>query len=390
MKDFYFTNQTKILFGTGKITSLIDELPNYGGPILLVYGENSIKKNGAYQVIVNSIKELGFDFSELSGVPSNPTLNIVREGINLAKKNKIQTVISVGGGSAIDAAKAIAAGSLVDHDVWDFFNSDKRPKVALPIIAVPTVAASGSEINGGTVITNQDTKEKIGIGSPCLNPKVAILDPYLTLSLPMDYTIYGIVDMFSHVFEPYFNGEVISLEIQDNLAEALMLSIINISKQFLVDPQNVENRADLLWASTLSFYPLLFVGRGKITFEVHIIAHAIGGLYNIPHGAAIAVIIPAWVKLKGKKDEMFLKKAARFSQKCFKNENINDTSDGNDIFELITRWFSQLGLPTSLKVFDVDKSECDSILLNIDRSQKGLLKNRLSDNDLEIIVRNLF
>lgn len=389
MKDFFFITPTKILFGAGKITSLLDELPNYGGPVLLVYGKNSIKKNGTYQIIVNSIKELGFDFSEFSGIPSNPTLNIVREGINLTKKDKIQIIIAVGGGSVIDAAKAIAAGALVDHDVWEFFDSGKRPKIALPIIAIPTVAASGSEINGGTVITNQDTREKIGIGSPCLNPKVAILDPYLTLSLPTDYTFYGIVDMFSHVFEPYFNGELNSLEIQDNLAEAMMLSIINISKRFLADAQDVENRTDLLWASTLSFHPLLFVGRGKIAFEIHIIAHAIGGLYNIPHGVSVALVIPAWIRLKIKKDELFLKKAVRFVKKCFEYEKINDTSNGNDIIDLITEWFSRLNCPLSLKAFNIDKSEHDSILSSIVKSSKGLLKNRLSDNDLEMIVKNL-
>lgn len=205
MDKFVFHNPTKLIFGKGQLESLRTEVPAYGKKVLLVYGGGSIKRSGLYDQVTAILREIGAEVTELAGVEPNPRLSTVHRGVELCKTNGIELVLAVGGGSVLDCSKAIAVGAKYDGDMWDFAERKAVPKAALPLGTVLTMAATGSEMNGNSVISNEATKEKLGWGSKLAYPAFSILDPQFTTSLPKEQTVYGMVDIMSHVFEHYFH-----------------------------------------------------------------------------------------------------------------------------------------------------------------------------------------
>lgn len=357
MQDFYFYNTTKLLFGRNHFDNLKSELERFGRNVLFVYGKQSIHSNGLYERINGLVKAEGeLNIIDHGGVSSNPILSHVQEGVRKAKANNIDCILAVGGGSVIDEAKVIAAGYYVDHDVWDFFNG-KKPQKALPIVSVLTIAATGSEMNGGAVITNDTTNEKKGIGAGCLYPQTSIVDPQLTTTVSRDYTVYGLVDVMSHIFESYFNGSSASLAVQDNMAEGLMRAVIDVSIPLLEDLHSYEKRADMMWAATMAFQGCLIAGRGSIQYDIHQIAHAIGGLYNVAHGAALAFAMPRWMKMK-LSDSIYREKIARFAVRVMDSEKkstiLETAKSGIDLF---VKWLREMNAPVDIKSLGI--RECD-------------------------------
>ena len=295
MQDFNYRNPTQIIFGRGKSAETGEAVSKLGKSALLVYGKESIKRTGLHGRIQESLASAGVRTVDHGGVKPNPVISHVREGIAKVRAEKLEVVLAVGGGSAMDEAKAIAAGAAVDHDSWLFFTGEKRPGGALPVVTVPTLAATGSEMNGNFVIADSESGLKLGTFSPHCYPAVSILDPELTLTVPLEQTVNGVVDTFSHIMEPYFGGRETDAPVQDRLAEGLMLALFETANRLVPNPQDYRGRADMFWASTVALCGIVQAGRGMAGWENHMLAHSIGALTDAAHGACLAVVMPGWM-----------------------------------------------------------------------------------------------
>lgn len=259
MQNFTYWNPTKLIFGKGEVEKLPEEIKPYGKNVLLVYGGGSIKRSGLYDQVTELLKKAGVTVHELAGVEPNPRVSTVNKGVALCKENSIDFLLAVGGGSVIDCTKAIAAGAKYDGDAWDIVTKKHQPKEALPFGTVLTLAATGSEMNSGSVITNWETQEKYGWGSPLVYPKFSILDPVNTFTVPKDHTIYGMVDMMSHVFEQYFH-HTSNTPYQDRMCESLLRTVIETAPKLINDLENYELRETILYTGTIALNGMLSMG----------------------------------------------------------------------------------------------------------------------------------
>lgn len=299
MESFVFCNPTKLIFGKGKLEALKTELPR-GGKILLVYGGGSIKKNGIYQKTLSLLDEIGAEVHELPGVEPNPRLSTVHRGVEICRSMKIDFLLAVGGGSVIDCTKAIAVGAKYDGDVWDLITRKAKPVDALPLGTVLTHAATGSEMNPLSVITNWETKEKIGWGSPLVYPRFSILDPVHTFSVPKEQTVYGIVDMMSHALEEYFSLSP-NVPLQERFAESILTTVIETAPKLVNDPENYEYRETIMLCGTMALNGVLKMGM-KGDWATHNLEHAVSAIYDIPHGAGLAILFPNWMRYMVERD----------------------------------------------------------------------------------------
>ena len=294
MKNFEFQNPTKILFGRGAEEKVGDEVAAYSKNILLHFGGGSIKASGLYDRVTASLKKAGITWIELGGVKPNPRLSLVYEGIKLCKEHKLGLILAVGGGSVIDSAKAIAMGSVIQGDVWDFYLGKGTPVDALPIGTVLTIPAAGSEASTGTVITNEDGWLKRAVDSDMIYPRFSILNPELAFSLPKFQVACGAADIMAHLMERYFTN-IDHVEFTDRLLEATMKTLISQVPLVLSNPQDYDAWAELMWAGTIAHNNLLNTGRVG-DWASHMIEHEISGIYDVAHGAGLAVVFPAWMK----------------------------------------------------------------------------------------------
>ncbi|WP_423407962.1 iron-containing alcohol dehydrogenase [Heyndrickxia sp. MSNUG] len=356
MDNFTFYNPTKLIFGKGQLEELKNEVPQYGKKVLLVYGGGSIKRNGLYDSVLKLLKEIGAEVFELSGVEPNPRISTVRKGVQICKEEGIEFLLAVGGGSVIDCTKAIAAGAKYDGDAWDLVTKKAFASVALPFGTVLTLAATGSEMNAGSVITNWETNEKYGWGSPVTFPRFSILDPVNTFTVPRDQTIYGIVDMMSHVFEHYFHLTE-NTEFQDRMCESLLLTVMETAPKLLADLENYEHRATILYAGTMALNGMLSMGyRGD--WATHNIEHAVSAVYDIPHGGGLAILFPNWMKHNLKvKPERFKKMAVRVFN--VDPEGKTDEEAGLEGIEKLREFWSSIGAPSRLADYDIDDSKIE-------------------------------
>lgn len=350
MENFTFYNPTRVLFGVGRVAEIGNEIKKQGSKkILLVAGGGSIKKNGVYEEVTNSLKEKGVEWIELWGVVPNPVLSKVMEGINLAKENNVDGVLAVGGGSTIDTAKAIATGIYL-KDVWASFLGKEKITQALPVFVVLTISATGSESNGNFVITNEETKQKLGNYSPLAYPRVSIVDPSVQRTLPWNQTANGASDALAHVMESYFtgNGDETTLYVD----EALMKAIIDSTDKLMLNQDDLEARCNLAWAATLALNGVS-ASQLKGDWASHDIEHAISALYpEVAHGAGLAVVFPAWITYLWKENEPTFRRWAK---------NVWDTDDVLVAVERLRTTFKRWGLPVSLRDLNLDKSSIPNI-----------------------------
>jgi alcohol dehydrogenase len=301
MNDFELHLSTKLIFGKDTELKIGQELKNENAKkVLLHYGMSSIKKSGLYDKVISSLKENNIDYIELPRVQPNPRLSLVQKGIELCKKENIDFILAVGGGSVIDSAKAIAIGFYYEGNVWDFFEKQIPAEKALPIATILTIPAAGSEMSKNTVITNDETKEmtKLGCGSDLIKPKLSILNPELTFSLPKNQIAYGVCDMYAHILERYFSNTK-SVDVTDKMCEAVMKSIINNAKKAIENPTNYDVRADIMLAGTMAHNNILGIGRDQDWIS-HLIEHELSAKYDIAHGEGLAIVFPAWMKYVSK------------------------------------------------------------------------------------------
>ncbi len=346
MENFEYQCGTKIIFGKETENEAGEEIRKLGKKVLLHYGSRSIKKNGLYDRILASLKNANVDFIELSGVVPNPRLSLVREGIELCKKENVDCILAVGGGSVIDSAKAIAAGVPYDGDVWDFFEG-KRIDKSLPVGVVLTISAAGSEASMATVITNEDGPRKASSHGD-IRPKFAVLNPELTYSVPKDQTANGIADMMAHIFERYFTNSG-SVDLTDKLCEGALRSIIKNARIVMESPEDYGARANLMWASTLAHNGILGTGREE-DWASHGIEHQLSAFYDIPHGAGLAIIFPAWMRYVVGQD---MSRFAQFGREVWEIEECCDEDMAIRAIEKTKEFFGEIGLPTSLSELDI-------------------------------------
>jgi hypothetical protein len=296
MQNFTFSNPTKIIFGKAVVAKLAPEAAKAGKKALFVYGGGSIKKNGVYDVLIGSLEKEGVAVIEHHGVKPNPVLSHVRSGIKKARENNCDFIVAAGGGSVIDEAKAIAAGAKYGGDVWDFFCGKAEVREALPLFTALTLPATGSEMNCGCVVTNEETAQKFSTQGPALFPRVSVLDPETTMTLPRAQVANGAVDSIAHLIEGYFTTKDADDTVTDEIVHALARSVIASTERILKDPSDYNARASMMWSATLALNGLATCGYAGMSFINHAIEHSLSALYDIAHGAGLAIVMPAWFK----------------------------------------------------------------------------------------------
>jgi len=346
MENFTYSWKTEIIFGKGAESRVGDETKKYGKKVLLHYGKESIKKSGLYDKIVASLKDAGIEFIELAGVVPNPRIELVREGIEICRKENIDFILAVGGGSVIDSAKAISLGVHYGEDVWDFFEKKIPAKKVLPVGVVLTIPAAGSEASYATVITNGN--EKLSYYTKLIKPRFAIMNPELTMTLPNFQTACGIADMIAHIVERYFTNTQ-NVDLTDKLCEATIRSIVKNAKLVLEQPNNYDYRGEIMWASTVAHQGFLGAGREE-DWASHKIEHELSAYYNITHGAGLATIVPAWMKHVYKHDE---KRFEQFAKEVFGKDS---ALEGITALE---HFFKEIGLPTRLNELNIGEEKLE-------------------------------
>ena len=359
--NFTYCNPTKLYFGEESLDSLNTELSKYGNNIVLIYGNGSIKRNGIYDSVISILKKQGKNIAEISGVMPNPTLEKLYEGIEIARKHQVDFILAVGGGSVCDYAKAVSVSVNCTEDPWEkyFIRFDEPDCNIIPIGCVLTMVGTGSEMNTGSVITNQDTKEKIGhvFADESIMPKFSILNPKFTLTLPYDQMVAGIYDIFNHICEQYFSGN--DDNTSDYISEGLMLSLIHSSRIAIKDPQNYEARSNIMWTATWALNTL--VAKGKSTdWMVHMLGQAVGGVTNATHGMTLsAVSLPYYRYIM----PYGLEKFKRFAINVWNIDaaNKNDTQIALEGLKSMENWMKELGVTMNISEFGVTSNMIEDI-----------------------------
>lgn len=361
MQNFTFENPTKIIFGKGQIPRIGKETARFGKKALLVCGMGSIRKNGIYDQVADSLKKADIDFVDFPGVKSNPVLSHVKRGIETALKENVDVILAIGGGSVIDAAKAISAGIKATHDIWDFFTFSKPITDALPVLTVVTVSASASEMNAGAVITKEEGCQKYCIVSPLIQPKVSILDPTVLYSLTPEYSAYSAVDIITHMLEGYFNNTAAASPLQDGLVEALIKTVMESTDIVLKEPDHYDARANMMWSAVLGFNGLTTAGMGKVLMPAHMIEHSLSAMYDIPHGAGLSIILPAWMTwaLDAKTERL-----AAFARNIFNVKGRGAKQAAQKGIACLKLWLESIGSPVSLKAAGIPENDIEKIADN--------------------------
>jgi alcohol dehydrogenase YqhD (iron-dependent ADH family) len=384
MENFTFQNATRIVFGRGVEAETGRETARHAKKVLLHYGGGSIKTSGLYDRVCASLKKAGVEYVELGGVKPNPRLSLVREGIRICREQRIGMVLAVGGGSVIDSAKGIGIGVPYAGDVWDFYTKAAAPQEMLPVGVVLTIPAAGSESSNGSVITNEKGDFKKDAGGECMRPKFAIMNPEITFTLPPYQTACGAADIMAHVMERYFT-RIDGVDFTDRLCEATLRTIIENVPVVLAKPDDYDARSQIMWAGTIAHNDLLSTGRVG-DWASHMIEHELSGIYDVAHGAGLAVIFPSWMKQVYRTD---VNRFARFAVRVWGVEPRFDWSERSAL-EGIGRtkaFFRDIGLPTSLKELDIDGKRLEEMAKKA--TENGPLGNfaKLSEKDVLSIYK---
>ena len=351
MNNFTFYSPARIVFGRDTQKKIGELIKPYAKKVLLHYGGGSIKKTGLYDQVVKSLNDSAISFVELGGVVPNPRLSLAHEGIALCKREQVDLILAVGGGSVIDSAKAIAMGVYYEGDVWDIYENSLPIIKALPLAIVLTIPAAGSESSGDTVITNEEKGRKVGFGSPHLRPLISVMNPELFFTLPKNQIANGVADMMSHVFERYFTNTT-HVDLTDALAEATLRTIINNAPKLMKDPQNYDAWAEIGFAGTVAHNSLLGMGREE-DWACHDMEHELSAAYDVAHGAGLAVLTPSWMRYVRKDNmDMFVQFAVNVMRV---DKGLRDKEDL--VEEGILRlqaFYRRMGLSQTLKELGID------------------------------------
>ncbi|MDR2169639.1 MAG: iron-containing alcohol dehydrogenase [Planctomycetaceae bacterium] len=363
MQEFIYHNPTKIIFGAGTIDKIGVTVAPVAKKAMYLYGKGSIKKNSIYDKTTASLQAAGVQLVEYDGVKANPVLSHTHKGIEIARKEGVEAIVAVGGGSVIDEGKAIAAGAVADCDVWKFYDgSGAEIKSALPVFSVLTMSATGTEMNGCSVITNEETKQKIGITSSFLQPVASILDPTALFSVPSDQTAYGAVDAVTHLLESYFTKSDSYTPIQDRYAEGIIKTITEITPLMQTKPNDLTARSTFMWAATLAWNGLAPSGVGAWNVPNHLIGHSMSAIYDTPHGASLSIALSGWLPWYAEQSERNVNQLIQFGKAVF------GVSDVDGTIERLREWFRLIKSPTKLDDINVDETGLIKIAENIGKN----------------------
>lgn len=356
MLNFTFFNPTKIYFGKGQISNLRTELKGRYKKALIVTGGGSVKRNGVFDDVIRQLKDAAVSYCELEGVKPNPRLKSVHEGIEIARQEQVDFILPVGGGSVIDAGKAIAAGVPYKGDVWDFYEGASSPLSALPVGAVLTLAATGTEMNHNSVITKEDSKRKLPLRTPVIQPKFSILDPVYTITVNKFHTAAGVADIMAHIFEGYLPPATRAYT-QDSLAEGLLRTCTRFGPAVLKRPEDYEARANILWASTLALNGLLGSGK-EADWTIHMAEHEVSAIYDISHGAGLAVLIPNFMKIAADKYGPY--RIAEYGRNVWGiRADVSDREIADEAICKTREFFDFLDLPSTLGEMNIFSENID-------------------------------
>lgn len=351
MNNFRYNAYTDIRFGKNQIECLPELIAPYGKKVLMVYGGGSIKKNGIYDKVKSLLSD--YEIFELSGVEPNPKISSVREGTSICKKNNIDVVLAVGGGSTIDASKVIAAGFYYEGDPWELVTDASKIGRVLPVVTVLTLAATGSEMNKNAVISNMETNEKLGTASRDFIPKASVCDPSYLFSLPARQTAAGCADIMSHVFEQYFQPDTQSY-ISDRFAEGILGACIKYCPVALREPDNYDARANLMWASTMALNGLISSGKGG-AWTCHPIEHELSAYYDITHGVGLAIITPRWMRYI--LNDSTVDKFCEYAKNVWNITESDKYRCANTAIDATEEFFVKCGIPMTLTEVGIDASK---------------------------------
>lgn len=389
MNNFEFCIPTEVVFGRGVEEKTGAEAAKFGArTVLLVYGGGSVIKSGLLKRVEDSLAAAGIVYEEFGGAKPNPTLAHAKEGIERAVSAHADMIIAVGGGSTIDTAKAIAHGAVnFENDLWDIWTKKVPLEKSLPVGAVLTIPAAGSEMSDSAVLTNEELGKKAGINTQFNRCRFAIMNPELALTLPPYQMFAGVTDIMMHTMERYFIPGI-KCDLTDEIAEGLIRTVIKNGKLLLEDSQNYDAMAEIMWASSLSHNNLTECGRGK-DFSVHKLGHALSAKYDVTHGASLVAVWGSWAKY------LYKDAPGRFAQFARRVWNISETDDlkaAEQGIEQTLSFFKSIGMPTSLSELGVKPSEDDIRALSLDATMQGSVKltriKPLDVSDIENIYRN--
>jgi alcohol dehydrogenase YqhD (iron-dependent ADH family) len=392
--NFDYYNPTRLVFGAGSLSRLGEVAAGLGQKALVVTGGGSVKRSGAFDRATLSLQAAGVDFAECAGVEPNPRISSVARGARIVREQGCDVIIALGGGSTMDASKMIAAAALYDGDPWNLIGHGQAdwhaPTEALPVITVPTLAATGSEMNWGAVISNDATKVKSFTHAECLFPRFAIVDPELTLTVPANQTAYGVCDIITHVMEGYFNG-VDGTPIQDRFAEGVIINALEWGRRAVENGADIEARTQVQWASIVALNGWVQAGVHMVA-PMHMIEHALSAHHDITHGAGLAIVGPAWMRFAARhRPERF----AQFAERVF-----GLAPEGKDVAALATEgidayaaFLKDIGCPASLSEVGIgdelfDQYAKDAALVARDGDGNLLGRPPMSRDDIVGILRS--
>ena len=370
MNNFRFCSPTEFIFGKNTVNNTGQSIKKYGGTkVLIHYGGESAIKSGLLAEVENDLKNEFIDYVKLGGVQPNPIDTMVYQGIELCRKEQVNFILAIGGGSVIDSAKAIAAGVPYAGDFWNFFEGTVTINRALPVATILTIPAAGSEGSQSMVITKKKEGLKKGAGSTFIRPVFSIMDPTLTFTLPANQTAYGIADMMAHVMERYFT-QTQGVDLTDRLCEAILLSIIKEAPVVMREPSNYEARANIMWAGTMAHNGICGAGRDE-DWASHGLEHELSAFYGVAHGAGLAVIFPAWMKY------VYTSGIDRFVQFAVRVWGIEFTGDKKETalkgINALKEFFSSLGLPVNFSQLGAKSSDIDQLIDTLKINSGGQL-----------------
>ena len=379
MENFVYSIPTTVYFGKGQVKHIGEIVSQYGKNVLLVYGGGSIKRNGLYDEVTSILKEAGITYHELAGVEPNPRLTTVQKGVEICRKEKIDVVLPIGGGSTIDCAKVVAASVSYENDPWDIVLDPSKVKSVLPIISILTLSATGSEMDTFAVISNMETNDKIGTGHAGMRPKVSILDPTYTFSVPANQTAAGTADIMSHTFESYFSN--VSSYMLDRTAESILKTCIKYGVIAINNPDNYEARANLMWASSWAINDFIKLGK-PVAWSVHPMEHQLSAYYDITHGVGLAILTPHWME--------YVLNPENVHKPVEYGVNVWGIDENKDPFEIAHEaiaktkaYFVEMGIPTTLREVGITDEKYFDVMAT--KASEGL-ENAFVPLDKEAII----
>lgn len=376
MENFSVFNPVHVHFGKGVIGELAETVHTYGKKVLLMYGGGSVKKNGSYQDVMIQLEIANAQVFEFAGIKSNPVISDVQKAITLGVENQVDMIVALGGGSVIDSAKIVSVCIPDNLDPWEVMKSIVQPIKEIPLIAILTLAATGTEMNAAAVIQNPDTQEKNGFVHPLMYPKHSFLDPGYTFSVSPEYTAYGIVDLIAHTFEAFFaKGDA---PLSDRFIQSIVLETMRYANLVLKEPENYEYRANVLWQSTCALNGITSYGRATSgDWGVHNIGHTLSFLYDTPHGASLSIVYPAWLRLQQKRIPDRIMHLAKL---------LFNTNSFDDFLLKLKSFFKQIKAPVSLAEIGIDKDKSQEIIDLLNKNKASGLYHKLSNDDHQTLV----